>query len=905
MRILLLEDNTFDADLALRSIRKDLPEVEIESVYSVEEAKSKLLTKNTFDIALLDINLPDGSGIDVLLEIRSRKLPMAVIILTGSGDEELASTALKSGADDYILKKDGYVEKLADVIKYNYSTLGRQLEFTSQDYKVLYIEHHLPDIDLTVRHFKKYAPMFKIEVYNRGEDIKGKLKNDLADTLKYQAVIMDYSLPGINSLELIKIIRQEWKLNIPIIIVTGQGNEEVAIHSLKLGVDEYLVKRENYLFRLPSLLTSAIQKRKLEHQKLELIDSERRYRLLAENSGDVIFVLDMNLKYRFISPAVKKLRGYEPGQAIKLDISEVLTPQSYEKAITLFKEVLVSAGKGSPIEIEPKNIELEMIRKDNTTVWTEVRISLLKDINGLPDGIVGVTRDISKRKLVTEELRKHSRAVQQSPVSIMITDKEGKIEYVNPKFTQITGYSIEEVYGKNPRILKSGQMKSNVYSAIWNNITNGKNWSGELLNKRKDGTLFWESASISPIVDEDGQITHFLGVKEDITEKKKIEQELIKAKEKAEESDKLKTAFLHNISHEIRTPMNAIKGFSNLLRREFDADKRNSFIKIINKSSDHLLEIINDIVSIASVEAGQEKIKNTSFNLNETLKLVNQQIEPKAVEKGIKLTLQAVDIKSVVDISTDETKLTQILLNLLNNALKFTDEGEISYGYSIVNNEVKFFVKDTGIGITEEHRNKIFNRFYQVDGSYTRVNEGTGLGLSLSKAYVELLKGKIWVNSEIGKGSEFFFTIPFKSSEKSDFISNMKTKSFNDDFCFEDKKTILVAEDEETNYLLIKEYLSECNVKLLWAKNGMEACEISFSNRNIDLVIMDMKMPEMNGYEATKAIKKTLPDLTIIALTAYTLTEDKGRAKQAGCSAYLSKPINQTNLIDTLKLYVK
>jgi PAS domain S-box-containing protein len=499
------------------------------------------------------------------------------------------------------------------------------------------------------------------------------------------------------------------------------------------------------------------------------------------------------------------------------------------------------------------------------------------------------------RQKAERELKKISRVVQQSPNSIIITDTFGNIEYINPAAIKLTGFTKEEVLGKNPRIFSSGEKPKEEYAILWETISSGEDWKGLFHNKKKNGELYWESASISPIFDGNGTISHYMAIKEDISKKKAIEEELISAKEKAEESDRLKTAFLHNISHEIRTPMNAIIGFSGFLNEpDLVPEKRKYFTEIIIKSSNQLLSIISDIVSIATIEAGQEKIIEKEINLNTMLNLLYEQFLVKAQMQNITLSVSQYLPENDSTILCDETKLVQILSNLIANALKFTAKGFINFGSGIKGSEVEFFVEDSGIGIPKEMHEKVFERFRQVESTTSRQYGGSGLGLSISKAYVELLGGKIWLNSECNKGTTFFFTTPFKKSNISApeeiFVSeNIKIEN-------ERTKTLLVAEDEDSNFILIEELLSDFNITIIRAINGRDAVSACRSNDTIDLVLMDIKMPVMDGYEATKQIREFNKHIPIIAQTAYSSDLDKRKAFDCGCNDFISKPFKKEDL---------
>jgi CheY-like chemotaxis protein/nitrogen-specific signal transduction histidine kinase len=410
--------------------------------------------------------------------------------------------------------------------------------------------------------------------------------------------------------------------------------------------------------------------------------------------------------------------------------------------------------------------------------------------------------------------------------------------------------------------------------------------------------------SFSPFFNVSGKLMGYRGTGLNVTEHMKVMEDLKVALNKAEENDRLKTAFLNNISHEIRTPMNAIIGYSDLLKEVYNLpEKQKAYTEIISTASYQLLSIIDDIINISTLEAGQEIYRPQTFNLNVMLKRVRDQFLLKAGKKGLSLELMINLPENQAIITTDETKLGQILANLLNNAFKFTSDGHILFGYKVKNNRLEFFVKDTGIGIPMHMHELIFDRFRQADSSVIREYGGTGLGLSISKAYVELLEGRMWLESEIGKGSIFYFDIPYLQSELNHKQMNGQLMSGGIlDSPFE--KTILVAEDEELNYLLICEMFSNHNWKIIKAVNGEEAVKLCQSNPDIDLVLMDLKMPVMDGYEATRIIKSARPELPVIVQTAYINEQDRKKAFKNGCDDYICKPFNMNHFTEMVRKYI-
>jgi len=613
-------------------------------------------------------------------------------------------------------------------------------------------------------------------------------------------------------------------------------------------------------------------------------ETEKRFEAFTNQSTDGITVADMDGNYVFVNPAFCQMSGYSQEELLKMSVYDMRNKtHSHDHFVD------------SKREKQGLKFEINLIRKDKTEYFTEIFGKVITINN--KNFVLGTIRDITERRQTELRLKKLQTAIESSKACIVITDFEGNIEYANPFFTENTGYISNEYLGKNPRILKTDLHNNTYYINFWDTIKSGKTWEGEFCNRKKNGELYWEKAIVSPINNNKNEITHFVAIKYDITENKKITKDLIIAKEKAEESEKLKTAFLQNMSHEIRTPLNAISGFSGILNKpDLSEEKRKSFISIIQNSSNQLISIVSDILTISSLETKQEKININKVCINNIIVDLLAIFKQQATNQNISLYAKQQLSDKQSDIYTDKTKITQILSNLLTNSLKFTHVGFIEFGYNLKENKLEFYVKDSGIGIKPEFHEKIFERFRQADKSIQMNYGGTGLGLSISKGFVKLLGGKIWVQSELEKGSTFYFTIPYKPVNEIDKTTT-PTKQ-NENF-----RTVLVAEDEEYNFLFIEELLIDMDLKLIHAKDGRETVEIFKSNPNIALILMDIKMPIMTGHEAAKIIKELKPDLPIVAQSAYALENE--RAKYEGIfDDYLTKPIDEDNLKQMVMKYI-
>lgn len=591
----------------------------------------------------------------------------------------------------------------------------------------------------------------------------------------------------------------------------------------------------------------------------------------------------------------KHLANFAIGQVIE-GIADEEELRLFALSIDADPEVLIAMAK-TLIPMEQSQIQNAM---NFLTVLTE-------QIGALGFQILQNRAFIQKQGLYENEIRKLSKAMEHVPASVVITNTNGDIEYVNQKFVDITGYTREEALGQNPRILKSDEMKPEHYQKLWNTITSGNDWQGEFHNKKKGGELYWELASISPIRNDAGEITHYLAVKEDITVRKQQEAELRAAKEKAEESDRLKTAFINNISHEIRTPLNGILGFGQLMAHEnLSQQERSEYFKILKNSTSRLIQTVTDYMDISLISSGSITVNKKKIRVNQFLHDLYASTQNGHHNKNVGIKLYLPDDSSELVLNTDAELLHKIMVHLLSNAIKFTRVGSVSLGYNMKQGLLEFFVRDTGVGIEKEQQQRIFEPFRQEDFTNTRGYEGSGLGLSIVKGLVTQLGGEVTlysqkpdpVSGEPG-GSVFTFSLPYEERHEGLQPGNITRVAG----VVQDEPLILIAEDDESSYLLLKAMLSKGKAKLLYAVNGVEAVALCRQNPAVSLVLMDIKMPVMDGLEATRLIREFREEVPIIALTAYAQTGDEHRILEAGCVGYLAKPINREQLFALIEKY--
>ena len=774
--------------------------------------------------------------------------------------------------------------------------------------RILEVEDSEDDALLILNQIKKGG--YDIE-YER-VDTPGKMETALKEKI-WDIVLSDYKMPHFNGLKALALLKESG-IDLPFIIISGTIGEEIAVEAMKAGAHDYLMKN-NLVRLLPAIerelreSKSRVERKRLEEEQKQseemLRESEERYRLIAENTADTIAVLDLNLNITYISPSVLKLRGYSPQEARAQLIHQIFAPASLQKVNKLFDDQMALESTENADKSRTESIELEEYCKDGSTIWVEVALSFIRDVNLKATQILTVTRDITERKLAQEKLGILSRAVEQSPASIVITDTDGNIEYINYKFTEVTGYSKDEILHQNPRVLKSGEMSPEGYKQLWQTITSGKEWYGEFHNKKKNGNLYWERASISPIFDLSGNITHYLAVKEDITKHKQEQAELLKAKEKAEESDRLKSAFLATMNHELRTPLNHILGFSDLIQSGINQEDAAEYAGIIHKSGQYLLEIIEDIFELVVVEKSGAKLRKETFKCLD-LFLINKssltEIRDTYGKKDqIALSFSPDNRLLTNFLTADKNKINQVLVNLFKNAVKFTNSGEIEFGFQMKKpGWITFYVRDTGIGIAEDKHELIFEFFRQGDDSNTRIYGGIGIGLAIAKKIAELMDGSLSLKSEPGKGSIFYFTFPAEMttmySEGTD-LTKLSTVPVLEG------KLVLIVEDDPLSMNLIRTFVKSSGAKVIESFNGKEAIEKL--DEHPDIILMDLYMPVMDGFQATQIIKSRQPEIPIIAVTAYALIKDRSEALSAGCDSIVSKPVDKEILFGELTKFLK
>lgn len=627
-----------------------------------------------------------------------------------------------------------------------------------------------------------------------------------------------------------------------------------------------------------------------ELAKMKLRETQERNAAIIAVIPDFMFAFDEKGTFLdYVAPDKASL--YLPENSfLNKPVEDVLPP--YLAALTM-KNIKIALESGELIQYEYALYE----GKDQK--WFDARM-----VKSGENKVLVIVRDISSRRKQDDELFHQKRFIEtlldSVPNPLFYMDKNGQYLGVNKSFTDYYGLTTADVIGKKVFDFEDetiAREQSESDQLIFSGIE--KRQVFERVLHLPNGTVRDAIITKSPFPDLDNKtVGGLIGIIVDITDRKKMEQELISAKEKAEESDRLKTSFLNNLSHEIRTPMNAIIGFSDLLLNESARDQQRVFVETINNNAEQLLRIIDDVLAVSRLDSEKIPLEAVPFSIAQLLDDLLLTFKQACEQKNLKIKLHDIPPSVPTIIVADKSKLRQVLSGLLGNALKYTFKGEITIGVQLQGDQLSFYVNDTGIGISSADQPKIFDRFFRSDEAQIRAIRGNGLGLSISKGLVDLLKGTIEVQSEPQKGSSFRVNIPFQTSEKQFQKPEYKAMPGKTG----KKLTILFAEDEEDNSLII-EWILKDHYTLIATKNGHEAFQMAVKHP-IDLVLMDIKMPIMNGIEAARKILDQKPYLPIIALTAYTQPEEVKQCMEAGCIDYLSKPLDSSKLLMLIKKHL-
>ncbi|AZN35691.1 PAS domain-containing hybrid sensor histidine kinase/response regulator [Iodobacter ciconiae] len=663
-----------------------------------------------------------------------------------------------------------------------------------------------------------------------------------------------------------------------------------------------LGKESAGLEQLSVLMGSLLSER--QQAEAALLQQEVQFRALVGNIPGVVFrgQIDYPRGMHYINDEIEVLTGYASESFLLPHVVH-----SYGALVFQEDQALLEKTVNMALTQQDRySVEYRILHISGAVRWVLERGQIVRNVAHQPEYLDGIVFDITDQKQAAIQLRQLSAAIEANPVPVLITDVQGEIEYLNPRFEQTFGFSLAEIRGETPNVLLPLEADLLAYQEIWQSLSCGDEWRRDIRHRCKSGQLIWMSVSVSPIRDVGGKVTHFVAVYDNIELRKAAEEVLIKAKEASDQANQLKSDFLANMSHEIRTPMNAIIGMTHLaLKTDLNKQQRDYLTKT-SSTAESLLHILNDILDFSKIEANRLQMEQLPFRLESVLEKLASLHILKAEEKGLQLHIE---LAADCDFSLlgDSLRIGQILNNLVGNAIKFTPEGEVRVQVTLLEAldqrvHLQIAVNDTGIGLTEAQIAQLFKPFSQADSSTTRQFGGTGLGLSICKCLVELMEGRVWVESALGQGSTFYISLWLMRSAEHispDRVSGPVQRL--------DGVRILLVEDNVLNQQVAYELLSGVGANVMIARHGGEALGwLSIDPLPCDLILMDLQMPVVDGHQATKLIRSDsrFDSLAIIAMTAHAMSDERQRCLDLGMSDYITKPIQPNELFATVAKWV-
>lgn len=768
-----------------------------------------------------------------------------------------------------------------------------------KEIRVLLVEDSAADAELVARELvkKDLAHISKL-VQSKDEFLKalGEFAPDI--------VLCDYKLPMFGAPEALEILKKSYP-ETPLIVVSGTIGEDIAVDTMKLGAVDYIMK--DRLVRLVPAIRRALEEARIASERKQaeesLRESEERYKNLFKANVDGILIVDvMTRKFRYANPAICRILGYSEEELLRMGVADIHPKDSLEQVSAEF-EAQVSGAKTIAND-------LPCVRKDGQIISVSINACTVM-IDHQTKYLMGIFRDITEHKQTEKTQKRLVAIIEATSDFVGFADAKDKhIIYVNKAGRKMCGIGDDEdvtklkFYDVHPEWINKMYAEEILPAAVRDGV-----WTGEcaflnIIDRHEIPVLMVLSAHKAP----NGEVEVFSTISRNITDRKQAEESLKQAKTQAEAANEAKNQFLANMSHEMRTPLNAIIGFSKILMQEELAEEHKEHLKMIYDSGTHLLGLINDILNISSIETSKINIKMNQCSLGHVIANIESMMQPFATGKGLTFEIREKgDLPA--NIVTDGVRLQQCLTNLVNNAIKFTEQGHIYVNISLEDKDskprIRFEVEDTGIGITPEFQQKIFEPFVQEDDGTSRKYGGTGLGLAITRKFAVLLGGEITLTSEKGKGSVFSLIIPAGVDLTAQPLLNRRKTIDEASKVKQDRFSgcILVAEDVKTNQVLMKFLLEKIGLKVTIAENGAEAVDKALGQK-FDLIFMDIQMPKVNGYEATRTLRDKGFKMPIVALTAGTMEGDEAKCIEAGCDVYLSKPVVISKLIETLSKYL-
>lgn len=897
MRILLVEDNRQDADLARIELTRSLPRLDVEWVPTLEAARAALDERGPFDAVVADLNLPDGSGLDLVVRLRERETPVAVVMLTGSGDERSAVAALKVGVDDYLPKRGDYIQRLPGVLESAVAAFRLGLTRRNRPLRVLYAEHYAVDADLTCRHLERHAPHIRLDVVGSAEEAR-RLLGERPET--YDVILLDYRLAGTSALELMRVLAGEGGPRPPVVLVTGQGDEATALEALQLGAADYLVKRPGYLHEIAPTLESAFHRAQLGHERAALRASEASRRLREEAIETMptgVVLADAHRKTLYVNPAFTRLTGYESAEVIGLSCTFLQGPMTAPGEVAAMHRAF---EEGRAYEGEVLNY-----KRDGSTFWNHVSITPVRDDQGRIINYIGVLIDVTERRRTEEALRQSEerfRLIAENLHEVFwLTDPERHaMLYISPAYETIWGRPCADILARPSDWLRAvhPEDRERVAGASRRQIQGDYHETYRIV--RPDGTIRWVRDRAFPIRDASGAVHRIVGTAEDITEHRLLEEQFMQA-QKMEAIGTL----AGGIAHDFNNILAAITGYTELLQMQVQgtSPQVDSYLRALMQAGSRATSLVRQILAFSRPGRHERKPVDLAKVVEEPLALLRATV-PATIEFDFDLD------EEVPPVLADATQVHQVLMNLGANAahamagrpgrfgvkLKAVEVGldeSNADGRLRPGRYVRVSVSDTGHGMPREVMDHIFEPFFTTKGP----GEGTGLGLSVVHGVMQAHEGAVRVRSESGKGTVFELFFPVHAPRAAPRLSGEHRPLPHGA-----GERVLLVDDEESILQVTRMMLSQLGYVVETNESSAATlARVKARPEEVDLVVSDVSMPGMSGPELAVELAKLKPNLPIVLMTGYDATLDPVRLRELGVREVLAKPFTVRDLAHVVR----
>lgn len=900
MRVLYVEDNMDDAYLARRHFARHAADIDL-ALCDTQRAALTFLHDSTpdeprFDLVLVDVHLPDGDGMSILAHIRARSLPVAVVVVTGAGSEEMAVAALKAGADDYIVKRTDYLEQLPNALRHSLRRFKRNRGRYHRPLRVLYAEQHPADAELTLHHMRRHAPHIQLEVVHTAADTLARLLADDAPE-RYHVLLMDYRQPGMNALDLVKELDLNDRQQIPVVLATGQGDEELAAQALRLGVADYVVKNSGYLQQLPHTLENVYNHAMLLRERAALYESEQRYRMLVEFAPVGIYTLDIQGNFTSANALMQRRFGVESEAAILGKSIFDIAPPDLAEQIHAGDQAVIASRK-------EQTVEERQTGQDGEQVYL-TRKAPLFDAAGQLNGILGVSIDLTERLQIEEARRANEerflQLVQHIDQVFWLQDvKTGQILYVSPAFEKVYGRACAEAYADPQVMIDAVELSERSKAlALMEEVRQGVPAEMEFHLRRPDGSLIWVVGQAFPVMDEQGEVARVAGLVRDVTERRRHEEHIQRHARLAAVGQ-----MAAGIAHDFNNILAIIMLYTEMLQLSMQTPVQQRKLNTIFQQARHASDLVQQILDFSRRSPLERVDLALSPFLQELVKLWERTL-PETIELVVEMTDEPLTI------SADPARLQQALMNIAFNARDaMTDGGTLTIRVDKLvlapgmkppipamepGAWVRLELCDSGPGIPDDVLPHIFEPFFTTK----ELGQGTGLGLAQVFGIVRQLNGQVTVHNQQGACFTLFLPLlekpPVETADEPHEVIHGRGE------------TILLVEDESALRRAIHEMLVKLGYVVIEAGDGNEALHVFAQHQDrIDLILGDLVMPELGGLGFRQRLLEQRnsgnPNNTVpmVLMTGYPVEDNELLRQEYQIAHILQKPFTRDQLADAV-----